>query len=473
VADSCLILEGLRNTYEEHHHVRYAEGALEAAVKLADRYITGRFLPDKAIDVMDEAGARARISGTLPPPDTYDIECEIEEVREAKESAIDAQNFEEAAKFRDRERELHAALEDVKNKWREQLKKRFAVITPDDIAAVVASLTGIPVQKVTEGLSKRLLQMEDELQKVVVGQQEAVRLVSKALRRSYAGLKNPDRPIGSFIFLGPTGVGKTLLAKSLADFMFDDPEALIQVDMSEYMEKFNVSRLIGSPPGYIGHGEGGELTERVRRRPYSVVLFDEIEKAHPDVMLTLLQVLEEGQLTDSMGRKIDFRNTVIIMTSNVGASAVNQTSPLGFVSSADSIKDDERLLGAAKKAFKPEFINRVDNIVTFNRLDRANLLEIINIEIGKLRGRLNDQGLALEISDAALEFLLDNGFKPEYGARPVRRALEQYIEGPLADELLMGNFAGSTGVKIDCTGGQISFSPVKAEKKRKTVRRSK
>ena len=319
VEDSVLILEGLRKTYEDHHHVRYAPGALRAAAVLADRYISGRFLPDKAIDVMDEAGARARIAGMVPPPDTAKLEKELEDIRGRKEQSIIDQNFEAAAKWRDAERELNERMEELRRKWRKTCEDKFSVVTADDIAVVVAKLTGIPVQKMAEGESARLLRMEEELKKSVVGQDEAVGVISRALRRSRAELKNPNRPIGSFIFLGPTGVGKTLLAKSLAEFMFDDPEALIQVDMSEYMEKFNVSRLVGSPPGYVGHGEGGELTERVRRRPYSVVLFDEIEKAHPDVMHMLLQILEEGHLTDTLGRRIDFRNTVVIMTSNVGA----------------------------------------------------------------------------------------------------------------------------------------------------------
>ena len=469
VEDSCLILEGLRETYENHHHVHYAPGALEAAVKLSDRYISGRFLPDKAIDVMDEAGARARISGMIPAPDMAQLEDRLEDIRSNKEKAIEEQNFEDAAKWRDKERALNEKMEQMRLEWKKNCESRFSVITPDDIAVVIAKLTGIPVQKMAEGESARLLRMEEELKKSIVGQDEAVSVISRALRRSRAELKNPSRPIGSFIFLGPTGVGKTLLAKCLAEFMFDDPEALIQVDMSEYMEKFNVSRLVGSPPGYVGHGEGGELTERVRRRPYSVVLFDEIEKAHPDVMHMLLQILEEGHLTDTLGRKIDFRNTIIIMTSNVGAQELVRNSTLGFsAGSGESLKGEEKLLAVAKKTFKPEFINRVDNIVVFNRLDRNALLEIINIELEQLKARLANRQLTLEISEEARQFLLDKGFEPEYGARPLRRALERLIEDPLAEELLRGIFTGASGIKIECDHQKLLFFPVKAEKKRRT-----
>ncbi|MDD3886631.1 MAG: ATP-dependent Clp protease ATP-binding subunit, partial [Victivallaceae bacterium] len=359
IEDSIKILEGLRETYEKHHHVQYGTGALEAAVRLSDRYITGRFLPDKAIDVMDEAGARARIGNMTPPPDTSAADKGIEEARAKKESAILEQDFEGAARWRDVERDLKQKLQEQLDAWKHDRENKRPVISRADIAEVVAKLTGVPLQQMKEGESRKLLKMEETLQKTVIGQNEAVSVISRALRRSRADLKNPERPIGSFIFLGPTGVGKTLLAKSLAEFMFGDADALIQVDMSEYMEKFNVSRLIGSPPGYVGHGEGGELTEKVRRRPYSVVLFDEIEKAHPDVMHMLLQILEEGRITDTLGRRIDFRNTIIIMTSNVGAQQLGSGGTLGFDGGSDSAKLDDRLLGIAKKFFKPEFINRV------------------------------------------------------------------------------------------------------------------
>jgi ATP-dependent Clp protease ATP-binding subunit ClpC len=467
VEDTIKILHGLKSTYEKHHKVIYSDDALEAAVKLSNRYITGRFLPDKAIDVMDEAGARARISSVIAPLDTAEIEKNIKNACEQKEKAISEQKFEDAAKLRDEERKLTKELGQIQDKWKRDSSAKVTNISRHDITDIIARLTGIPLRQMEEGENARLLRMESELTKTVIGQSEAVGAISKALRRSRADLKNPARPIGSFIFLGPTGVGKTLLAKAMAEFMFGNADALIQIDMSEYMEKFNVSRLMGSPPGYVGHGEGGELTERIRRHPYSVVLFDEVEKAHPDVMHILLQILEEGKMTDSLGRRIDFRNTVIIMTSNLGADfMIKGGGTLGFGSNtggtdpASGEKAKERLMETARKFFKPEFINRVDEIIVFRRLDHNDLMHIVSLETAKVKERMADKGIKLNIPDDVLDFLIQKGYEPEYGARPLRRAVERYLEDPLAESILNGYFKGAESVNTQLDNQKLLFFPV-------------
>ena len=462
VEEAIAILKGLKPRYEEHHHVRYTDESLSAAAKMADRYISGRFLPDKAIDVMDEAGARTRITSVVPPPDVSELEGKIKEAQKSKEDAIAAQRFEEAASFRDKEKGLKVDMEKIMESWKKAKDEKVVEIGIHNMTEVISKLTGIPVRQMEEGEAQRLLKMEEELRRTIIGQDEAVQIISRALRRSRADLKDPKRPIGSFIFLGPTGVGKTLLAKSLAEFMFGDPDALIQIDMSEYMEKFNVSRLVGSPPGYVGHDEGGQLSERVRRRPYSVVLFDEIDKAHPDVMHMLLQIIEEGKLTDSLGRRVDFRNTVVIMTSNLGAERIGKGGMLGF-SSGDknepAMKDAEKLIEEAKKYFKPEFMNRIDETIIFRRLNRDDLRKIVHLEIDKVSDRMGAQNYNINVDNEVLDFLIDRGYQPEYGARPLRRAIERHLEDPFAEEILRGNIKPGTTMDVKVDNNKLLFFP--------------
>ncbi len=456
IDDAIKILLGLRGKYELHHNAQFSDEAIEACVRLSERYLTGRFLPDKAIDIMDEAGAKARIGAMTRPPELKEIEEEIETIKIQKEAAIKDQDFEKAAALRDSEKQAKKKLEEKLEKWRTENEETRVEVGEDEIMTVVAKWTGVPLQRMEKAEAQRLLEMEDELKKHVIGQNEAVTAISKALRRSRADLKDPRRPIGSFIFLGPTGVGKTYLAKHLAEFMFGDADALIQIDMSEYMEKHTSSRLIGAPPGYVGYDEGGQLTEAVRRRPYSVVLFDEVEKAHPDVLNLLLQILEEGTVTDNFGRKIDFRNTVIILTSNVGAELIKKQTSLGFgamgtageESEGDYEGMKEKIVEQAKKVFKPEFLNRLDEMVVFHMLDKATLVQIIDLEITKLVSRLADKDITITLDEKAKEFLIEKGYDPSYGARPMRRAVERHLEDPLAEALLRSDISAGETVEI-------------------------
>ncbi len=448
VDESISILQGLKLKYEEHHKCVYTDIAIKNAVTLSDRYIAGRFLPDKAIDLIDEAGAKARIAMMHQPQEITNLEAEIEQVRLAKEEAIGKQEYEKAAKLRDNEKTLRERLQKVRSDWEATKEEQQVIVDEEDITAIVAKQTGIPVTRLTEGETTKVLKMEEALKQTIIGQDEAVSIVCRAVRRSRADIKDPNRPIGAFLFLGPTGVGKTLLAKQLAINMFGGEDALIQVDMSEYMEKFAVSRMTGSPPGYVGHEEGGQLTEQVRQRPYCVVLFDEVEKAHPDVMNILLQILEEGRLTDSFGRKVDFRNTIIIMTSNLGADLIRRSTEVGFAAqegAMDFKNMQEKIDAAVKKHLKPEFINRLDGVVIFRPLDKTHLMQVIELEVVKVRKRLERKKILLNLDEKAKELLVSKGFQPEMGARPLRRVIEQYLEDPLTDKLLLspgkeGNF---------------------------------
>ncbi len=460
VPDAIEILKGLRHKYEEHHKAEFTDASVEAAVKFSDRYITDRFLPDKAIDVLDEAGSRARIATMTRPPEIKDMEAEIEVIKGKKEASIKNQDFEGAAQMRDKEKQAKEKLETLLKEWRAKGDEKRVVVGEEEILHVVSKWTGIPLQRMGQGEMQRLLTVETEMEKVVVGQREAVSALCKALRRSRADLKDPRRPIGTFLLLGPTGVGKTLLSKTLAEQMFGDAKSLIQLDMSEYMEKFNVSRLVGSPPGYVGHEEGGQLTEKVRRNPYSVVLFDEIEKAHPDVWNMLLQILEEGKLTDSLGRAVSFRNTIILMTSNVGSDTLKKSSTLGFAPITDESsyeKARERVLEEAKKTFRPEFLNRLDDLIVFRTFTKPDLIHILSLEVEKVLERLRRKNLHLELDDKAKEFLVEKGYDPQYGARPMRRAVEKYFEDPLAEEILKGALTEGCDIRVTAEKDKLVF----------------
>jgi ATP-dependent Clp protease ATP-binding subunit ClpC len=460
VEEAVLILRGLRPKYEEHHKAEITDQAVETAVKMADRYITDRYLPDKAIDVMDEAGSRARIGTMTRPPEVKELEAEIERIKTQKERAIKDQDFEGAAAMRDREKHTKEKLDAVLAGWRASREDKRVVVGEEEILQVVSKWTGIPLKRMEEGEAQRLLALEEEMSRTIVGQKEAVSALCKALRRSRADLKDPRRPIGTFALLGPTGVGKTLLAKTLAEVLFGDPKALIQLDMSEYMERHNASRMVGSPPGYVGFEEGGQLTEQVRRHPYSVVLFDEVEKAHPDVMNMLLQILEEGKLTDNIGRTISFRNTIILLTSNVGADLIRRQTTMGFSPASEENSYDkmkEKIMDEAKRIFRPEFLNRLDDAIVFRSLTKPELVEVLVLEVAKVVQRLKGRQLQLNLDDAAKEFLLQKGYDPTYGARPMRRAVERNLEDPLAEEILKGGLLPNEPILVTVQDGKLVF----------------
>ncbi|MDD3088338.1 MAG: ATP-dependent Clp protease ATP-binding subunit [Candidatus Omnitrophica bacterium] len=457
VEHTIAILKGLRDKYEAHHKVKFSDKALEAAAKLSDRYISSRFLPDKAIDLIDEAGAKAKLSTMVLPPELKEFEKEIESFKREKEEAVKAQDFEKAARFRDMERKKRQELDEKLQNWKSGQNQQEVVVSADDIANIVSGWTGIPLIKVEEKESEKYLKLEESLKAKVVGQDEAISAIAHAVRRSRAGIKDPNRPIGTFIFMGPTGVGKTLLGRKLAEVMFGDEDAIIQIDMSEYMEKFNVSRLVGAPPGYVGYDEGGQLTEKVRRRPYAVVLLDEIEKAHPDVFNLLLQLLDEGRLTDSYGRKVSFKNTILIMTSNIGANLLKKTGSLGFKGQKEheTYEDmKERLLEEVKKTFKPEFLNRVDDVIVFRSLNMMDLETIVEIEVKDVQERLKEKNIAIKLDEKAKKFLIGRGFDKAFGARPLKRTIQRFLENPLAEEILSGKIKDGSDVKVTVKSGK-------------------
>jgi ATP-dependent Clp protease ATP-binding subunit ClpC len=460
IEDSIEILKGLKDRYETHHRLRIPDSSIEQAVKLSARYVTDRYLPDKAIDVMDEAGARVRLQRITPPPMVRELQRKINDVVRVKKDKIENQEFEKAVELRDEEEEVRRQIETLKREWEESQDDSELIVNEEDIAYVVSRMTGIPLSKIEEAESRRLLNMEGELHKRVVGQEEAIAVVTRAIRRARAGLGDPKRPVGTFIFLGPTGVGKTELARALAEFMFGDESALIRVDMSEYMERFNVSRLTGAPPGYVGYDEGGQLTEQVRRKPYSVVLLDEVEKAHPDIFHVLLQVMDDGHLTDSYGRKVDFKNVVLIMTSNLSARTIEKNTAIGFQQGDDQTAFDKmkaNVMNELKRTFNPEFLNRIDEVVMFHPLDIEHMKEIIDIMLLRLNEQMAEQGLTLEIEDNAKVWLAKQGYDPAYGARPLRRALRRLIEDPLSEEVLRGEFASGDVVHIKLAGEELAF----------------
>ncbi|QAA67823.1 ATP-dependent Clp protease ATP-binding subunit [Akkermansia muciniphila] len=482
VEDTIRILAGIQPKYEEHHKVHYTTEAIEAAARLSHRYLTGRFLPDKAIDILDEAGARKRVSQMTRPDHISDMETRIAEIKERKDKAVETQIFEEAARLRDEEKQARAELQNMLETWRNSYENNYVPVTDEDVMSVLSKWTGIPLARMEEKETAKLLRMEEELKSKVIGQDEAASAIARALRRSRADIKDPRRPIGSFLFLGPTGVGKTYLARNLAEIMFGTADALIQVDMSEYMEKHTTSRLIGSPPGYVGHDEGGQLTEAVRRRPYSVILFDEVEKAHPDVMNLLLQILEEGSVTDSLGRKINFRNTIIILTSNVGAASAKRQSTMGFgamaADNADYAAMKGKILEEARRQFRPEFLNRFDDISVFRMLERDDLERIVHLEADKLISRLKAKNITLALSPEALNLIIKNGYDPQYGARPMRRAIERLLEDPLAESLLRGDVKPGDKIEAVETDGtetltflHIQDTPRQSPKRRARERR--
>ncbi|GGE56751.1 negative regulator of genetic competence ClpC/MecB [Pullulanibacillus camelliae] len=455
--ESTQILKGLRDRYEAHHRVKITDEAIEAAVQLSDRYISDRFLPDKAIDLIDEAASKVRLRSYTAPPNLKELEQKLEEVKKEKDAAVQSQEFEKAASLRDSEQKLKEQLDQTQQEWKQKQGQENTEVTPEDIAIVVGNWTGIPVSKLEEEESSRLLRMEDILHNRVIGQDEAVKAVSQAVRRARAGLKDPKRPIGSFIFLGPTGVGKTELARAVAETLFGDEDAIIRIDMSEYMEKHTTSRLVGSPPGYVGHDEGGQLTEKVRQKPYSVILLDEIEKAHPDVFNILLQVLDDGRLTDSKGRTVDFRNTAIIMTSNVGAETLKKNKHVGFTVDESSGYNDmkSKVLEELKRTFRPEFLNRIDEIIVFHELAKEHLSQIVKLLVNELKARIEQHGIAVDITEAAISQIADEGYDPEYGARPLKRAIQRRIEDKLSEELLKGNVQKGDHVTIDYKDNQF------------------